>query len=351
MPELRKDPIVDRWVIIATERWKRPSDFQVNRELPGRGALCPFCPGNEALTPSEVLAYRPEAGRANGPGWTLRVVPNKFPALQIEGALNREGVGMFDKMNGVGAHEVVIESPDHKMTLSTMPEKVLENTFWAYRDRILDLKKDGRLRYILMFKNHGVEAGASLEHTHSQLIALPIIPSHVLDELNGSREHFAEKERCIYCDILKQEINDGARVVCENGDFACIAPFAPRFPFEVWVLPKAHASNFRKPRNPTSSRWPEFSRKSCAASTRPQHAPLQLHPPHRAAARQGRRVPPLALRDHAQAHGGGGFRARLGLLHQPDAAGGSREVFARGGSVGKVKSPSPHFSKGDGGIS
>ena len=250
MPELRKDPIVDRWVIIATERWKRPSDFQVSRELPGRGALCPFCPGNEALTPSEVLAYRPEAGRANGPGWTLRVVPNKFPALQIEGALNREGVGMFDKMNGVGAHEVVIESPDHKMTLSTMPEKVLENTFWAYRDRILDLKKDGRLRYILMFKNHGVEAGASLEHTHSQLIALPIIPSHVLDELNGSREHFAEKERCIYCDILKQEINDGARVVCENGDFACIAPFAPRFPFEVWVLPKAHASNFEETQKP-----------------------------------------------------------------------------------------------------
>lgn len=246
MPELRKDPIVERWVIISTERWKRPSDFRISRELPGRGAVCPFCPGNEALTPSEILSYRPEPGRPNAPDWTLRVVPNKFPALQIEGALNREGVGMFDKMNGIGAHEVIIESPDHKATFATMPEKDLENVFWSYRDRILDLKKDARLRYMLIFKNHGVEAGASLEHTHSQLIALPIIPSHVLEELHGAKEHFAEKERCIYCDVLKQEVNDGSRIVAENGDFVCLAPFAPRFPFEVWILPKTHASNFEE---------------------------------------------------------------------------------------------------------
>ena len=246
MPELRKDAIVERWVIISTERWKRPSDFKVSRDLPVRGAVCPFCPGNEGLTPSEVLAYRTQGGRANGEGWTLRVVPNKFPALQIEGALNREGMGMFDKMNGIGAHEVIIESPDHKAGIATMADEALENVFWAYRDRILDLKKDPRFRYILIFKNHGIEAGASLEHTHSQLIALPIIPIHVLEELHGAKEHFVEKERCIYCDILRQEMQEGSRIVCENGDFVCLAPFAPRFPFEVWVLPKAHASHFEE---------------------------------------------------------------------------------------------------------
>ncbi len=246
MPELRSDPIVGRWVIISTERAQRPTDFrQVAPPLPAK-PLCPLCPGNEAQTPSEILAYRAAGGAPNTAGWSLRVVPNKFPALQIEGDLGREGVGLYDRMNGVGAHEVIIESPDHKTTLASLSEKQLEDVFWAYRDRILDLRKDGRLRYILVFKNHGQAAGATLEHTHSQLIALPIVPTNVVNEIAGCREHYKDKERCIYCDIIHQEISDRSRVVGENAEFLSIAPFASRFPFEVWVLPKRHTSYFEE---------------------------------------------------------------------------------------------------------
>ncbi len=246
MPELRSDPIVGRWVIISTERAKRPTDFrQVVPPLPAQ-PHCPLCPGNEAQTPPEILAYRATGGASNASGWSLRVVPNKFPALQIEGDLGREGVGLYDRMNGVGAHEVIIESPDHKATLASLSAKQLEDVFWAYRDRILDLRKDARLRYILIFKNHGAAAGATLEHSHSQLIAMPIVPTTVMNEIAGCREHYKDKERCIYCDIIRQEISDRSRVVGENSEFLSIAPFAPRFPFEVWVLPKRHASYFEE---------------------------------------------------------------------------------------------------------
>src|SRR5213596_855148 len=247
MPDLRRDPVVGRWVIISTERAGRPRDFfHVEPTRPSSAGLCPFCPGQEHLTPREVLAYRPQGGEVNSPGWTVRVVPNKFPALQVEGDLGRVGVGLYDRMNGLGAHEVIIESPDHKATLASLSEKQLEDVFWAYRDRILDLRKDARLRYILIFKNHGAAAGATLEHTHSQLIALPIVPTNVVNEIAGCHAHYKDKERCIYCDIIHHEISDRSRVVSENSEFLSIAPFAPRFPFEVWVLPKRHTSYFEE---------------------------------------------------------------------------------------------------------
>lgn len=246
MPELRRDPVVGRWVIISTDRVRRPTEFEaLNRPLPAL-PLCPFCPGQEKQTPPEILAYRDNASEPNTPGWNLRVVPNKFPALQIEGDLGREGIGLYDRMNGVGAHEVIIESPDHKTTLASLPEKRIEDVFWAYRDRILDLRKDTRLRYILIFKNHGPAAGATLEHTHSQLIALPIVPTNVLAEIEGCREHYQSKERCIYCDIIRQDTADRLRIVAENPEFVSIIPYAPRFPFEVWVLPKRHNSYFEE---------------------------------------------------------------------------------------------------------
>jgi len=243
LPELRKDPITGRWVIIATDRGKRPSDF-VKETVRIRGGFCPFCYGNEDKTPPEILAYRTDGGPRNSPGWRLRVVPNKFPALGIEGDLNRQGDGLFDKMNGVGAHEVIIETPDHNATLATIGEQEIEDVFWAFRDRMLDLKKDKRFRYILIFKNHGEAAGASLEHAHSQLIALPIVPKLVREEIEGSKAHFSFKERCVYCDIIRQELNSGMRVIDENQDFVIIAPYAPRFPFETWILPKTHDSCF-----------------------------------------------------------------------------------------------------------
>ena len=208
MPELRKDPVTSRWVIISTERGKRPSDFGSAAERE-RVGFCPFCPGNEGKTPPEVLAYRPDGSTANGSNWHLRVVPNKFPALQIEGDLNRQGDGMYDKMNGIGAHEVVIETPEHGETLASMNERRIEDILWAFHDRVLDLKKDPRFRYILIFKNAGRAAGASLDHPHSQLIATPIIPKRVREELDGAKEYYNYKERCVFCDIVRQELNQG----------------------------------------------------------------------------------------------------------------------------------------------
>jgi UDPglucose--hexose-1-phosphate uridylyltransferase len=245
LPELRKDPVTGRWVIISTERGKRPSDFlRESVVATPNGKNCPFCPGHEAKTPPEILVYGRSNGGSNTSGWSVRVVPNKFPALGIEGDLGREGEGLFDKMNGVGAHEVIVETPDHTATLASLPERAVEDVLWCYRDRMLDLKNDRRFRYVLIFKNHGEAAGASVEHTHSQLIALPIVPRSVREEIDASWHYYDEKERCIFCDIIRQERDTGERVVSENDHFITVAPYAPRFPFEVWLLPKVHSSSY-----------------------------------------------------------------------------------------------------------
>lgn len=243
MPQLRKDPVVGRWVIISSERGKRPNHYEFRRNGSHNGP-CPFCRGSEAMTPPEIMAYRPAGSNGEGPRWTLRVVPNKFPALMIEGEMDRRGEGVYDLVNGVGAHEVIIETPNHETNMGTLTEQHFEEILWAYRDRILDLKKDKRLRYVLIFKNQGSEAGATLEHTHSQLIALPIVPRNVADELVGAQDYYKHKERCIYCDIVRQELEEKVRVVSENGSFAVICPFASRFPFETWILPKRHSGYF-----------------------------------------------------------------------------------------------------------
>jgi UDPglucose--hexose-1-phosphate uridylyltransferase len=244
MPELRKDAVTGRWVIISTERRKRPSDFRLERPAVIREEFCPFCTGREQMTPPEVLAFRHNGSGPNGPGWDLRVVPNKFPALQVEGSLDRQGEGLFDRMNGIGAHEVIIESPDHGKTLASMSEAEIERVLWAFRERIADLKRDIRFRYILVFKNHGAAAGATLEHSHSQLIALPIVPDFVREEIDGAKQHFAAKERCVFCDIIRQEVTAGKRIIHENADIVALAPYAPRFPFETWLLPRTHYARF-----------------------------------------------------------------------------------------------------------
>jgi UDPglucose--hexose-1-phosphate uridylyltransferase len=246
MPELRRDPVTGRWVIISTDRQKRPHDFRLERaSIIGR-EHCPFCPGRESMTPPEVLASRQNGSAANTPGWDVRVVPNKFPALQVEGTLDRLGDGMFDRMNGIGAHEVIIETADHERTMPAMSEVEIERVLWAYRERIFDLKKDLRLKHILVFKNRGYAAGATLEHPHSQLIALPIVPDFVREELDGARRHFEVKERCVFCDIVRQEMREGARIIHENADVVALAPYAPRFAFETWFLPKQHGARFEE---------------------------------------------------------------------------------------------------------
>jgi UDPglucose--hexose-1-phosphate uridylyltransferase len=196
------------------------------------------------MTPPEILAYREAGTMPNSAGWSLRVVSNKFPALKIEGSLDKIGVGLFDKMNGIGAHEVIIEAPSHEVSLCHLPERKVEDLLWAYRDRVLDLRKDSRFQYILIFKNEGEAAGASLEHSHSQLIALPIVPRQVIEEIDGSRLYYNYKERCIYCDIVRQEMYSEDRTVMENDHFIAISPFAAAFPFETWILPKQHNACF-----------------------------------------------------------------------------------------------------------
>jgi UDPglucose--hexose-1-phosphate uridylyltransferase len=246
MPELRRDPVSGRWVIISTERQKRPNDFRVERAVTLGRDQCPFCPGHEAMTPPEVLAYRPAGSAPNTPGWDVRVVPNKFPALEVEGTPGPERDGMFERMGGIGAHEVIIETPDHDRPLAAMTGTEIERVLWACRERMIALKHDVRLRYILVFKNHGAAAGATLEHPHAQLIALPIVPDFVREEIDGARRHFTVNKRCVFCDIVHQELRDDRRVIQENADVIAIAPYAPRFAFETWLLPKRHGARFEE---------------------------------------------------------------------------------------------------------
>lgn len=243
MSELRKDPITGRWVIMATERARRPKDF-VTKKPARQDGTCPFCPGHEGMTPPEILAYRLNGSNPNSAGWSVRVVPNRYPALRIEGGLDRRGEGMFDRMNGIGAHEVIIETPDHHLSLGQMEVEHVAGVLRAYRERSLDLRKDERFQYILIFRNHGEVAGASLEHPHSQLIATPVVPKRVQEEMRSARQYHELRERCLLCDVVHEEIEVRKRVILENEEFLVITPFASRFPFETWVLPKRHQSDF-----------------------------------------------------------------------------------------------------------
>ncbi len=243
MPELRHDPIQKRWVIIATERGRRPDEFPRCDEPSGNGN-CPFCEGRESRTPPEIRAIRPNGNGPNQPGWQVRVVPNKFPALRIEGDLERRGIGIHDRMNGVGAHEVIIETPCHDLEMADMPVEQIERVAWMYRERLQDLMQDRRLKYVMIFKNYGAAAGASLAHPHSQLIATPVTPLALASELISAKEHYHGKERCLFCDVIQQELDTGDRIVLTTDRMVALTPFASRFPFEVFLAPRRHHHNF-----------------------------------------------------------------------------------------------------------
>jgi UDPglucose--hexose-1-phosphate uridylyltransferase len=233
-----------RWVIIASERAKRPHDFKRLEQDTHRSGPCPFCEGSEGSTPPEILALRSSNSGKNKPGWRVRVVPNKFPALMIEGDLDKRGEGMYDLMNGIGAHEVIIEHPKHLTSITALTVDHIRDVLWAYKARLLDLKNDKRMVYGLIFKNVGDRAGASLEHTHSQLIITPIVPLRVQSEIDRCVNYYDFRGRCLFCDMVKQEIGDGVRVIAEGKDFVAFEPFAPRFPFETWIVPTHHNSHF-----------------------------------------------------------------------------------------------------------
>jgi UDPglucose--hexose-1-phosphate uridylyltransferase len=242
MSELRHDPIQKRWVIIATERIRRLDEFRAIEANHG-AEFCPFCEGNESKTPPEIMALRNGAG-PNQPGWEVRVVPNKFPALRIEGTLDRRGVGAYDMMNGIGAHEVVIENPRHDLNLADAPVDHIKKVLWTYRERLIDLMRDQRFKYVLIFKNHGAAAGAALLHPYTQIIATPVTPLTLSQELNSAKEHYVEKERCLFCDLIQQEVESGERIVSLGEQFIALAPFASRFPFELFIAPRHHHHNF-----------------------------------------------------------------------------------------------------------
>lgn len=245
MSDLRYCPIKNRWAIIAPERRLRPLEFLVPETagMPPSPDVDPFAPGNEDQTTPEIFSL-PTLDSTISPRWQVRVFANKFPALRVEGEVVREGVGLNDSVSGVGAHEVIVECPESTREMADFSVDGLVQVLQAWRSRIVDLRRDTRLRYILIFKNRGSEAGASVTHSHSQLIATPIIPSVVAQELKSARGHFRRKERCLFCDLVHQELELGARIAIETGSFVALTPFASALPFETWILPRHHGHDF-----------------------------------------------------------------------------------------------------------
>jgi UDPglucose--hexose-1-phosphate uridylyltransferase len=241
--ELRKDPIVGRWVIVAPNRAQRPNAFA--RTLPCSSTdPCPFCEGNEHETPLEVIAYRRPHVVEGRPVWQVRVVPNKYPALEVQAEPGHQCDGIYDWIDGAGAHEVIIESPRHLVSSSDLSDEELSLVFSAYRQRLSHWKRDPRILFGMIFKNVGAEAGASLEHTHSQMIATPIVPINVREEMAGALEFFNRRGRCVFCEMIRQELDSGQRVVLDTPEFLAFLPFAGRLPFETWVVPKKHVSHY-----------------------------------------------------------------------------------------------------------
>lgn len=244
MPELRQDPLLKRWVILATDRARRPNDFSKNHQHEPDPKIDPLAEGNEHLTPPEIYAIRANGSLANGPGWKVRVIPNKFPVLRIEGTLDKEGDGIYDKMNGIGAHEIVVETSARDREFEELSLEHVGSIVDTYRLRMTDLLNDIRFRYVLVFKNFGWAAGATLNHPHSQIIATPVTPKVVTEKLAGAQEYFDLKERNIFADILKQELKDSRRIVYQNASFVCFCPYASRFPFELCIMPRRQSPDF-----------------------------------------------------------------------------------------------------------
>ncbi|MEO0454662.1 MAG: galactose-1-phosphate uridylyltransferase [Verrucomicrobiota bacterium] len=243
MPEIRKDPFSNRWVVFSPERLRRPLHFEAESEIVFNEEDNPFIEGHESYTPPEVYASR-NGSAPNSPGWKVRVVPNRFPALRIEGELKKEAVGFYDMMTGVGAHEVVIETPEPGLELEDLDSEGIAEVLKAYRARFLDLKQDSRFYYLMVFKNVGAFAGASIPHAHSQIVALPFIPIAVKEQLDTARKYYAEKERCLFHDILNAEMKFQKRMVYENQRFGVYCPYASRFAFETCIMPKAQQADF-----------------------------------------------------------------------------------------------------------
>ncbi len=247
MGELRKDPAAHRWVIVAESRQDRPTDFRSDsQQVPLTPKTCVLCPKNESKTPPELFAIRDSATEPDTPGWQVRVVPNKYPALVSSASLERRGLGLLDSMKAVGAHEVVIETPDHDAQWDSLAASHLATVFRVFQERLQALSQDPTHRYILIFRNYKPEAGASLSHPHSQIMALPVVPQIPKEELNNCRRYYLERERCLFCDLIHQEKVVGTRIVYEGERTIVLSPFAARFPYELQIFPKEHCHDFAR---------------------------------------------------------------------------------------------------------
>jgi UDPglucose--hexose-1-phosphate uridylyltransferase len=238
--ELRKDPLLGRWVAVLS-RPKAPSDYVVSPAADNE-VSCILCAGREKETSAEIMSL---PGGSESRVWATRVIPNFTPVFQVEGELSRRGDGMYDKMNGIGANEIIIESPEHSVRPEDKGLDQMSKVIRTYRERMIDLEKDPRLRYTLIYKNSGKEAGAVYSHPLSHLASTPVIPKRVKEELDGAKEYFAYKERCIFCDIIREELRVGSRVILETRHFISFCPYASKFPFESWIVPKRHCCAFQ----------------------------------------------------------------------------------------------------------
>ena len=246
-PELRRDPITGRWVIIAPERSHRPMALEgaePKHRVGTEARVCPFCVGRECDTPNEVFAIREPGTAADSPGWQLRVVPNMYPAVRDAEPIATSNADLFQSQPAAGRHEVVIESPDHVANPALLPDDLFRDVFIAYRERVKAFAADPSLQYVSVFKNVGAEAGASLGHCHSQIVALPLVPLEIDRELTGAAEYRSRTGRCVFCDLVKDELAGGVRVVAETPRLVALAAYAARFSHETWILPKRHASRY-----------------------------------------------------------------------------------------------------------
>jgi UDPglucose--hexose-1-phosphate uridylyltransferase len=244
--EIRRDPFTGRSVVIDRAPFTRRDDFNLEpARLEDVAAACPLCEGREAEAGPEILAWR-EGGPANVPGWSVRVVPNRNPILRIEAAIDVRGAGVFETREGLGAHEVIVETPLHDQPLHALDTDRLWRVLWAWRMRLQDLKRDARFASIVIFKNDGRAAGARLDHAHSQLVAYPMLPPALLEKVRGGLQHFESTGRCIFCDVIGEEERDGRRLICNTNAVVAVAPFAARVPFETWLLPRDHAPRFEE---------------------------------------------------------------------------------------------------------
>jgi UDPglucose--hexose-1-phosphate uridylyltransferase len=245
MHELRKDILLGRWVAILSNS-RTPAEYPLAHEERTGQDTCALCAGHEHEPPPEITSIRRPSTQKNAPGWLVRAIPSFHPLFQIEGELGRKGVGIYDMMNSIGANEILIESPEHNRKPEDLGIEQMSRVITLYRDRVADLHKDARLRYVLIYKDSGKEAGAIFSHPVSFLMATPVIPRTVKDELDNAKQYYSYKERCVFCDIMSEELRVGERIILETRNFVAFCPYAAQFPFESWIIPKRHCCAFHE---------------------------------------------------------------------------------------------------------